>query len=230
MIEQRSVRFTRSFGGASNGRNDAFRQMSDDMEYLLFPNDDTYYPDGFFAALESLLSERPDVGLFPVVSDLGCVRAGLSSWGNFEGPLARRVLTCSHEPGMLVQANIFRALCGFEATIGVGSSGIVQSGEGSEFIARVLRSGYRVADFSGGLFARESIQESGKELVRKKRKYASGGAYVVGRHRWMAGSNRALFRMIVSHSLKMSGIAVIVDMVKAYMIGVGDASRDCAEL
>lgn len=211
------------------GRNAAVSNLGGEVDLLMFPNDDTVYSDAFWAAFSSIDFSNVDAGLFALRHSKfedSPSRRGLRTWNGSKIGLTRSVLTAAHEPGMIVRYQAFRTVSGFDERIGVGSPTFIQSGEGSDLLARLLLKGCRVRDLSGELWASESDQERGDLLVAKRLRYAAGPGYVLGRHRWLPCSTLVLLRVIFGASLRCGtkgGRAV----VRGYWAG-RSASHNCA--
>lgn len=232
VFDERKVRLSMSVGGASRGRNTAVTSLKDDVDLLLFPNDDTVYPPEFWGRLSELGCERFDLGLFSLRNSEDSSRPsrkGLSAWDGRPLRITRSVLTCAHEPGIVVRRDIFLDAGGFDERIGVGSSTFIQSGEGSELLARLLRRGADVVDLSNVLWATELEQEDGDLLVHKRRRYAAGPAFVLGRHTWLPLAHVVLLRVLFATTVRTGwrgGFAV----VRGYRAGRRNGACDNSEL
>jgi hypothetical protein len=194
---------TTSEPGISAGRNaaaeTALRAWSPDA--LLFPNDDSLYPPGFFPALAEILgSDRPDVLALPVLR-----RAGTAGWkprGGLDpllvaGTTVRDVLRGSHEPGLVIAADAFRRTGGFDHRLGVGADGPWQSGEGPDLVFRIRAQGGSTVGSRHPVVLENRTAEDPARAAAKATRYAPGVAYVAVRHGGLRAASVPLAGMAV---------------------------------
>lgn len=221
------LRVVRSSGGVSQGRNDAVAELGE-VDYLLFPNDDTFYPDGFFDRVEDGLVDvgEPTVGLFDLQDVEGGRRVGIERWGEVSGGDSLRVLRCAHEPRLVVERRFFLRVGGFDTRLGVGSSSILQAGEGADLVAKAVISGARVRDLAADICALElPRQREGEQFAQKRAKYLPGAAWVLGAHPRLHGRTRALARLTIGAVLRSRDARVIWLALEGYRRGCADARR-----
>lgn len=220
----RDIEFVLSRGGVSAGRNDAIRTVTS-VSWLLFPNDDTIYPVDFFRELRSWLDTLPPrhIGVFGLTDVDGRERLGIRRWSQ-PTTEALRVLQCAHEPRLVVPLSLVLDVGVFNADIGVGSSGDLQSGEGSDLVARAIRAGYSVVDAPPHLHALEERQEVGIRLAEKRSRYLPGAAWVLGAHPWLPGRRRALLRLVVGGVRRSGDLSIVWRGLRAYRKGLRDAN------
>ena len=221
------LNIVRSSGGVSRGRNDAVAELPA-VDYLLFPNDDTFYPHGFFDRLQSGLvaAGRPIVGLFDLQDVEGGRRVGIARWSEVRGGDALRVLRCAHEPRLVVERDFFGRVGGFDARLGVGSSGILQAGEGADLVAKAVVAGAAVRDLAPDICAYElPRRRDGQDFVKKRAKYLPGAAWVLGAHPQLRGTLRAFTRLTGGAMLRSRDARVVALAFDGYRRGRADAHR-----
>lgn len=177
-----SVTTVTSGRGLSLGRNTAARQLPDSVEYLVFPNDTTTYPPTLFAGLVESMTGH-GAGTMSVVDEFGPKFVFLD-----EGPLTRRNVWNVISPGLVMSADSFGALGGFDETLGTGASSPWQSGEETDLVMRYLerqpqRSFAWMPQLRVGGVA-DSTALSVAERRRKLRAYGRGLGRVLVLHRF----------------------------------------------
>jgi hypothetical protein len=178
---------TTSDRGASLGRNVAARALDHTAEYLLFPNDTTIYPPDFLADLASRIG----------TSRAGCVTVVDEQGPKFTLPddrLSRDNAWNVILPGLVVRADVFDELGGFDEELGTGAATPWQSGEETDIVLRLLEQD-RDAEFLwmgelsvGGIS--DSLALSMAERRRKLRGYGRGLGRVLVLHHYPV-KNRA---------------------------------------
>jgi hypothetical protein len=123
-----------SSGGASAGRNDAAAWLGDRCRVLAFPNDTTIYPEGVLRQVIEEVSDGFRAGAMRVDDALGA-KFPLPRRGTL---LDRRNVWDVILPGLLMDAEVFRSLEGFDPTIGTGAPTPWQSGEETAILLRYL--------------------------------------------------------------------------------------------
>lgn len=172
---------TSAGGGVSAGRNAADRGMPEEVGHLLFPNDTTVYPPDFLAGLGTALQGAPAAAV--VVHDLEGPKTVLPPEGF---PLDRADVWAALAPGLVVRRDVFRALGGFEETLGTGAPTPWQSGEETDLLLRFLDK-YDGAGFRWltGLSVSGPSDGQGQHRSARRRKlraYGRGYGRVIARH------------------------------------------------
>lgn len=184
-----------SGGGASRGRNDAAAWTEGLVDVLAFPNDTTVFPPGAIDRIRVATSKpRFSAGAVTVTDPTG-PKFVLPPAGT---PLTPRNVWDVILPGLLVRADVFRQLGGFDETLGTGSATPWQSGEET---ALLLRHREEVsADFTwlGAIEVCNPHDTAGLDARHRRRKlrgYARGYGRVLRLHGY---GLRALMRALLA--------------------------------
>ncbi len=171
-----------SRGGASAGRNAAVAVLGDSVDVLCFPNDDCEYPPDSLAAVAAAFCgpDRP-AALAATLADPDGPRFVLPGAGQ---PLDARTVWLAVEPATFVTRECFLQAGGFREDLGTGCGSPWGSGEGTDLLLTVLRSGGRVVSRPDvGVWASgERRGLTASEYVAKHRAYARGTGRVYGLH------------------------------------------------
>jgi len=174
--------------GLSRGRNVGRRDS--DAEFVLFPDDDCWYPPTFLAyAARRLVETRADV-----LTGRAADEAGRSINGRFETlaqPVGRdRVWTTQIEWVAVFRRSLLRALGGYDEALGVGAATPWQACEGQDIVLRALKLGaacWYDPDLYGH-HAELQTTDPDAAMIRKGRAYARGMGYVLRLHGWGWGT------------------------------------------
>lgn len=169
--------------GASLGRNHGVRLARG--EFLLFPDDDCWYPSQFLLAARAKLNQRE----MDVLSGRAADLRGRSINGRFDTSAkeitARDVWTTSIEWVMFVRRSMFERLGGFDGDIGVGALTPWQSCEAQDLILRAIKAG-AACEYDPSLFGHHvelNIVQPDEAQIAKGRAYARGLGFVLRKHR-----------------------------------------------
>jgi glycosyltransferase involved in cell wall biosynthesis len=168
--------------GVSRARNSGWRQA--DAEWLLFPDDDCWYPPDYLEKAFEITQQTN--------CDLLCGRAtaedGRTINGRFRtspGTIKRsNVWTSQIEWNMLVRASAMTALDGYDETISLGGETPWQGGEGYDLLLRAIAMDYRCW-FDPALVAHHEelpVSNPDAAMVRKGRAYGRGLGRVMAKH------------------------------------------------
>ncbi|WP_375206959.1 glycosyltransferase family 2 protein [Hyphococcus sp.] len=174
--------------GASRGRNVGWREARGD--FVLFPDDDCWYPADFLSKAVKLLEDLD--------ADILCGRAanmsGESINGRFEKtpqPVSRKnVFTTQIEWMIFFRREVLQKIEGFDEDIGVGASTPFQACEGQDIVLRALSCGAK-AFYDPDLFGHhEDISKvrPDRANIIKARGYARGLGRVLRLHEYSAAS------------------------------------------
>jgi glycosyltransferase involved in cell wall biosynthesis len=168
--------------GASRGRNRGWQESR--ASYVVFADDDCWYPAGLFDRVEQVFEETG--------ADIVCGRAtddnGRSINGRYE---ARRqwidrdnVWTTSIEWMMFFRREVLEPLNGYDETIGVGAETPWQAAEGQDILLRALSKGYRCFfdPTICGHHAELDVALLSDTMRRKALGYARGMGFVLRKH------------------------------------------------
>jgi glycosyltransferase involved in cell wall biosynthesis len=177
-----------SDSGLSRGRNVGWRDSTG--EFVLFPDDDCWYPAGFLAyAAQRLALTRADV-LTGRAADMD----GRSINGRFETRAQRvdraRVWTTQIEWVAVFRRTLLQALDGYDPDIGVGAATPWQACEGQDIVLRALNAG-AACWYDPDLFGHHAELETTNPdaaMIAKGRAYGRGMGYVLRRHGWGWGA------------------------------------------
>lgn len=130
------IMVTRSSRGASLGRNAgvAFGGAGLEDALVMFPNDTTWFPDGTLASIRERMDADVPAGAVTVTTPSG-PRFELPAPGT---PLDRRSVWQVIEMSLIIRLPVFRAIGGFDESIGTGAPTPWQAGEVTDLLLRAL--------------------------------------------------------------------------------------------
>lgn len=181
--------------GVSRGRNRGWRRSSGD--YVLFPDDDCWYPPHF---IQHSISRMKEMTADVVSGRAADAETGRSINGRFEDKAQwvtrENVWTTQIEWTVTFKREVLSRLNGFDPKIGVGAASAWQSCEGQDITLRGIDAGFRFYyDPSVYGYHAELNTESPDFAMRVKgRNYARGHGYVLRRHGF--GLHHALYWML----------------------------------
>jgi glycosyltransferase involved in cell wall biosynthesis len=170
--------------GLSRGRNVGWRES--DAEFVLFPDDDCWYPAGFLADAAQRLAETG--------ADVLCGRPtdghGRTINGRFEARAMRvgrdQVWTTQIEWLAFFRRSLLQTLDGYDANLGVGAGTPWGACEGQDIVLRALKTG-AVCWYDPDLVGHHTELETSHPdaaMICKGREYARGMGYVLRLHGW----------------------------------------------
>jgi glycosyltransferase involved in cell wall biosynthesis len=174
--------------GLSRGRNVGWRES--DADFILFPDDDCWYPPGFLAyAAQRLVETDADV-----LTGRAADARGRSINGRFETVAQRvrreRVWTTQIEWVAVFRRALLQSLDGYDPNIGVGATTPWQACEGQDIVLRALKTG-AVCWYDPDLYGHHPELETSHPdaaMIRKGRAYGRGMGYVLRQHGWGWGA------------------------------------------
>lgn len=184
------VRHLRTPGahGGSRARNAGLKLAIG--EFVLFPDDDCWYPPWFLEKALGLFSEWGCASVAGRAADLD----GRSINGRYDtepGWIGRHnIWTTQIEWVVLFRREILVALGGYEETIGVGAGTPWGASEGQDVMLRLLAAGH-TAYYDPRLYGHHpelDVVTPTADMTRKGRAYARGMGYVLRRHGFGAGN------------------------------------------
>lgn len=128
-----NIIITTSMRGLSLGRNTAIAAAPEECTHFMFPNDTSSLPRTLMAELAKL-HEEADIVVMSYVDDNGV---------RYRFPAGREDLTFSNvwkaiEAGTVISKRVINHTGGFDSSLGTGSSGPWQSGEGTDLLIRAM--------------------------------------------------------------------------------------------
>lgn len=117
--------------GAAAGRNFAVQSAPTLADFLLFPNDTSWFPGNFVTSIKSF-DIRGTAGALTVTDEFGPKFTLPPSGTNLTQKNVWNVI----EPGLFMSHRTFLDLGGFDESIGTGAPTPWQSGEGTELLLR----------------------------------------------------------------------------------------------
>jgi glycosyltransferase involved in cell wall biosynthesis len=174
--------------GLSHGRNVGWR--ASDAAFVLFPDDDCWYPPGFLDyAAQRLVETGADV-----LTGRAADAKGRSINGRFETRAQRvgrsRVWTTQIEWVAVFRRSLLQALDGYNPDLGVGAATPWQACEGQDIVLRALMIG-AICCYDPDLFGHHAELETSDPdaaMIRKGRAYGRGMGYVLRQHGWGWGA------------------------------------------
>lgn len=183
--------------GISNGRNAAAGMLSDDVDWVWFPNDTSRIDDDFLERVARHLAPDATVCAVQLVDREG-PRNVLPAPGS---PLTPRNVWSPIEPATLFRRRDFLRAGGFDPCIGSGAETPWQAGEGTDLLLRLsMLDGFSiqwVADIAVRAQT-EFAHLTPKERRRKIRCYGRGTGYLYRRWKYPAWQR---FRHVVAAAL-----------------------------
>ena len=171
--------------GISAARNDGWRRARG--EFVLFPDDDCWYPPWFLHKGLELLDTTGAELLGGRIAD----QTGRSINGRFASRaqvITRRSVWITHsEAATFHRRELLERLNGFDEKLGIGSATKWQAGEGADLILKAMQSRRCVCYYDPSLyvFHREfDLDDPASGMVEKGRAYGRGMGYVLRRHRY----------------------------------------------
>ncbi|HEX7761897.1 MAG TPA: glycosyltransferase family A protein [Caulobacteraceae bacterium] len=168
--------------GLSRGRNVGWRHCEGD--FVLFPDDDCWYPPGLFAAAVAQIEARR--------LDLLAGRAADANGRNINGrfrateqPITRgSVWSTQIEWMMFFRRRALELVGGYDEDLGIGSSSPWQSAEGQDISFRAMGLGLRCHYDPAlvGHHAEMLLDRPDPATIHKGRIYARGMGFVLGRY------------------------------------------------
>ena len=194
------IRYLRTPGesGASRARNAGLAAA--EGAYVLFPDDDCWYPPGFLAhALDCIAAHGADV----LAGRAADPTTGRDINGRFEQAVTRidrdNVWTTGIEWVVVFKRAVLEAVGGYDVAIGVGAATPWQSCEAQDIVLRALAKGY-VCVFDPSIYGHHAeLDIRDAAMLRKGRAYARGLGHVLRLHRYPA---RAAASWILRPSLR----------------------------
>ena len=170
--------------GISSGRNDGWRQACG--EFIVFPDDDCWYPPWFLAKGIRLL----DSTKAELVSGRFADETGRSINGRFASRAhfitRRSVWTAQSESATFYRRKLLENQGGFDEELGIGGPLPWQAAEGPDFVLRALEHSavcYYEPSLYGFHFEYDLDDPTGK-MRKKGRMYGRGMGYVLRRHHY----------------------------------------------
>ena len=169
--------------GASRGRNVGLARSDD--EYVVFPDDDCWYPPGFLARAAAALDADPTLA---GISGRPVDASGRTINGRFE-PLPCRVDRCTVWTTQIEWLGVYRraplaAVGGFDERLGVGAATRWQSSEAQDVVLRLLERGHalRYDPHLTGFHNELDVTSPDAAARSKGRRYARGMGRTLALH------------------------------------------------
>lgn len=173
--------------GLDRGRNLGAKHAGGD--WLIFPDDDSWYPHDFLKTVRSLIQIEPA----DIYSGRSLNKDGVEIMVNFLGEDAEisraNIWKVLIEWVIVFRAETFRKAGGFDEDLGAGSGTPWNSGEGQDLVLRCLSQGakgyFRRALF--GYHPEEQPNSNPQANIAKMRGYSRGKGFVMRRHGFSFG-------------------------------------------
>lgn len=187
--------------GACRARNAGVALASG--AWLMFPDDDSWYPPNTVARFFELLETVPA----DLYSGRGCDVAGKSIMVPFPEQSLRidedNLWTTAIEWMFVIRRNAFLEIGGFDEALGVGAGTPYGAYEICDLMLRSLRAGqkgYYDPDFNGHHdFFPESLETD--ESIAKMRRYSGGLGYLIRKHRFGFAKTLSLIKRPIGGSV-----------------------------
>lgn len=174
--------------GISRARNAGLKIATG--EFVLFPDDDCWYPPWFLQKAVQLFEQQRCAAITGRAADLD----GRSINGRYQtqaGWIGRHNIWITQiEWVVLFRRDVLLALGGYDEEIGVGAGTPWGASEGQDVMLRLLAAGHR-AYFDPALFGHHpelDVRTPTPDMTRKGRSYARGMGYVLRQHGFGAAS------------------------------------------
>ncbi|HWU63293.1 MAG TPA: glycosyltransferase family A protein [Ensifer sp.] len=168
--------------GVNRGRNLGASQATG--EWLFFPDDDSWYPADFLKTLRHLMATEPaDIYTGRSLNKDG--KEIMVSYIGEDAEITRgNIWHVMIEWTIVVRAETFRKVGGFDEDIGAGAQSPFQSGEAQDLVLRCLSQGakglFRRAFY--GFHPEEQPNANPEVHIAKMRGYSRGKGFVMRRH------------------------------------------------
>jgi len=190
--------------GVSYARNLGWRQA--EGRWLLFPDDDCWYPAGYLT--QAITTVRCDQAV--ILTGRAAAPTGRTINGRFEKSAGwisfRSVLTSQIEWNMLVRRDAMAQLRGYDESISLGGSTPWQGGEGYDLLFRAIALDMRCR-YDPTLIAHHDelpVEEPDIHMQRKGRDYARGLGRILAIHGFgFSGAARWTARSLVNLTLSL---------------------------
>jgi glycosyltransferase involved in cell wall biosynthesis len=177
------VRWLRSSRGASRGRNVGIAVATGDV--IGFPDDDCWYDPQTLVHVLEVFDKHPEVDGVSAIARDASGRASTTRFDGRAGPVRiSRVWSQGIEFGTFFRREAILRLGGFDEALGPGAATPLQAGEGTDLIARALRSGMKVEYRPGITVRHEHPEMRGAAAHRRVREYSRGTGHVLRARRF----------------------------------------------
>jgi glycosyltransferase involved in cell wall biosynthesis len=169
--------------GCSRGRNTGLPIATG--RYVIFPDDDCWYPPNFLELAERLIEGKQ----LQVLTGRPVAEDGRPIQGRFEATATwisrSNVWTTLIEWLAVWRRDLIEEIGGFDVDVGVGATTPWQSAEGQDLLLRALQAGARCY-YDPRLIGHDEDTDrltASDSFIRKQRSYARGMTYVMRKHR-----------------------------------------------
>lgn len=177
------IRHLRSQPGLSRARNVGLEEVTSDL--VGFPDDDCWYPAELVADVVRAFTEHSEwAGLSVCMRDARGKPSGML-WDRSAGPIGRySIWRRAISIGIFLRASVVMAAGGFAEDLGQGSGTHWGSGEESDYLLRVIETGWRV-QYEPSLYVHhESPEPTTSAESRKAYGYGLGHGRVLRAHHY----------------------------------------------
>lgn len=174
--------YTRSAMGASLGRNVGLRLAR--ARYVMFPDDDAWFPGTTLRAAVGHLESHPDHDGFCTQLRDGNDELSMLRWA----PTAREVTLLNHHrtsigSTMLFRTDVAMRSGGFDESMGPGADGWFGSCEDSDFLLRIIEDGSTIwYDPDTVMHHRDARRDGDSDAVAKSLAYGCGQGHLWRSH------------------------------------------------
>lgn len=179
-----SIRYIRSAGGISRGRNAGIPFASG--RFIAFPDDDCRYPDELLSTVYTLMDMHPEWDVLTGRSVNDAMQDTQGRWYDREVVGSRKnIFNIGISYTIFARAEVVSQVGHFDDSLGVGAGTPWGSGEETDFLLRVLNAG-KTIQYLPEIRALHSEKVVDYSIASRNRQfqYARGMGHVLRKHRF----------------------------------------------
>ena len=176
-----NIKYLKSDKGLSIGRNVGLKHASG--KYIAFPDDDCEYPKDILGNVLKFFNQN-DYDFLTCCSRWKDNKISNGNFDTIEGRVSKyNVWNQGISYTLFVKKEAINNLT-FDENIGVGSKGIFQSGEETDFILKILKRNYSGFYLPSLFVFHPHLTQDHNDLKDRIKRYTPGKCYVLKKHRF----------------------------------------------